>query len=100
VRYRSFVPTWGLHPALAAQAPVRLLRRHPGHTMDYRVTLHEWRPDGSAYAGLPEDLAAASQRRAERVALEVVPRDSSFAQRAAPDRALGPFCLDLRGMAG
>jgi uncharacterized protein (DUF2126 family) len=100
VRYRSFVPTWGLHPTLAAQAPVHLLLRHPGHPMDYRVTLHEWRPDGSAYAGLPEDLAAASQRRAERVTLEVVPRDSSFTQRAAPSQGLGPFCLDLRCLPG
>lgn len=98
VRYRSFVPTWGLHPALAAQAPVRLLLRHPGHPMDYRITLHEWRPDGGAYAGLPDDLAEASQRRAERVALEVVPRDPGHTRRAAPDRALGPFCLDLRGL--
>jgi uncharacterized protein (DUF2126 family) len=96
LRYRSFVPTWGLHPAIAAQAPVRLLLRHPDHPMDYWVTLHEWRPDGSAYPGLPEDLAAASQRRAERVALEVVARDSSFTQRAAPEHSLGPFCLDLR----
>lgn len=100
VRYRSFVPTWGLHPALAAQAPVRLLLRHPGHPMGYWVTLHEWRPDGGAYAGLPEGLAAASQRRAERVALEVVPRDSGFIGRASPDRALGPFCLDLRCLPG
>jgi len=98
VRYRSFVPTWGLHPALPAQAPVRLLLRHPRHPMDYRVTLHEWQPDGGAYAGLPEDLAAASQRRAERVALEVVPRDAAFTRRAAPDSALGPYGLDLRCM--
>ena len=34
VRYRSFVPAWGLHPALAAQTPVTLLLRHPGHAMD------------------------------------------------------------------
>jgi len=100
VRYRSFDPSWGLHPGLAAQAPVRLLLRHPVHPMDYQVTLHEWRPDGSAYPGLPEDLAAASQRRAERVALEVGPRDPGFTQRAAPDHGLGAFCLDLRWLQG
>jgi len=100
VRYRSFDPSWGLHPGLAAQAPVRLLLRHPVHPMDYQVTLHEWRPDGSAYPGLPEDLAAASQRRAERVALEVGPRDPGFTQRAAPDHGLGAFCLDLRWLPG
>jgi uncharacterized protein (DUF2126 family) len=96
VRYRSFVPAWGLHPALDAQTPVRLLLRHPGHAMDYQVTLHEWQPDGGAYAGLPEDLAVASQRRAERVTLEVVPRDAGFTPRAAPEPGLGPYCLDLR----
>ena len=100
VRYRSFVPTWGLHPALAAQAPVRLLLRHPRHPMDYRVTLHEWRPDGNAYPGLPEDLAAADQRRAERVVLEVVPCDPDFTARAAPGHGLGAFCLDLRCLQG
>ncbi|MBL0150617.1 MAG: transglutaminase family protein [Ideonella sp.] len=100
VRYRSFVPTWGLHPALAAQAPVHLLLRHPRHPLDHRVTLHEWQPDGNAYAGLPEDLAAAGQRRAERVALAVVPRDAGFIPRAAPEHGLGPFCLDLRCLHG
>jgi uncharacterized protein (DUF2126 family) len=96
LRYRSFVPTWGLHPALPAQAPVHLLLRHPGQAMDYRVSLHEWQPDGSAYAGLPEDLAAASQRRAARVALEVVPRDALYAPKTAPGHGLGSYCLDLR----
>jgi uncharacterized protein (DUF2126 family) len=100
LRYRSFLPAWGLHPALAAQAPVHLLLRHPAHPMDHRVTLHEWRPDGSAYPGLPEDLVAASQRRAERVALEVVPRDAAFTRRTAPEHALGPYCLDLRHLPG
>ncbi|MGL6108667.1 MAG: transglutaminase family protein, partial [Rubrivivax sp.] len=96
LRYRSFVPRWGLHPALSAQAPLRLMLRHPGHTEDYRVTLHEWHPDGDAYPGLPEDLAAASQRRADRVTREVVPRDPAFGPRPAPPHALGPYCLDLR----
>jgi uncharacterized protein (DUF2126 family) len=96
LRYRSFVPRWGLHPALSAQAPVRMMLRHPGHTADYLVTLHEWHPDGDAYPGLPEDLAAASQRRADRVTREVVPRDPAFGPRPAPPHALGPYCLDLR----
>ncbi len=96
LRYRSFIPTWGLHPTLGVQAPVRLVLRHPDHPEDYLVTLHEWHPDGVAYPGLPLDLAAASQRRAERVTLEVVPRDSTCAQRSAPAHGLSPFCLDLR----
>ena len=108
LRYRSFVPGWGLHPALGAQAPVRLLLRHPGHAADYLVTLHEWRPDGEAYAGLPEDLAAASQRRADRVTLEVAaPRPSlrptfcacTRSQPLLPGSAL-PVRLTVRAMSG
>jgi hypothetical protein len=96
LRYRSFVPRWGLHPSLSAQAPVHLLLRHTGHAADHLVTLHEWRPDGDAYPGLPEGIAAASQRRAERVTLDVVPRDPAFGLRPAPSHGLGPYCLDLR----
>jgi uncharacterized protein (DUF2126 family) len=96
LRYRSFVPGWGLHPALGAQAPVRLLLRHPGHAEDYVVILHEWRPDGGAYASLPDDLEEASKRRAERVILEILPQDSALALRSAPARGLSLFCLDLR----
>jgi uncharacterized protein (DUF2126 family) len=100
LRYRSFVPTWGLHPTLPAQAPVHLLLRHPEQAMDYQVSLHEWQPDGSAYAGLPEDLAQASQRRAARVALQVVPREAFSTPRAAPEHGLGAYGLDLRCLPG
>jgi len=41
-------------------------------------------------------LAAASQRRADRVTLDVVPRDPAFGLRPAPSHGLGPYCLDLR----
>ena len=96
LRYRSCIPAWGLHPALGCQAPVRLRLRHPRHTADHVVTLHEWRPDGEAYAGLPEDLASSSQRRAERMAREVLPRDSDVTRRPPPGHGLGSYCLDLR----
>jgi len=96
LRYRSFVPGWGLHPALGTQTPVRLLLRHPGHAADFHVTLHEWHPAGQAYPGLPEDLAAAGQRRAERVTLNVAPRDPAFTARPAPAAGLGAYGLDLR----
>ena len=100
LRYRSFSPGWGLHPALGPQVPVRLLLRHPDHSADYAVTLHDWRPDSGAYAGLPEDLAAAAQRRAERVTLVQVPRDANLRPAATPANGLGPFCLDLRRSSG
>jgi uncharacterized protein (DUF2126 family) len=96
LRYRSFVPTWGLHPALGAQVPVSLLLRQPDQPTDHLVTLHEWPPTGEAYDGLPEDLAEARRRRAERVSVEEVPRAAAFAP-AAPD-GLGPYCLDLRAL--
>ncbi len=98
LRYRSFVPGWGLHPALGAQSPVQLLLRHPGRPSDYVVTLHEWRIDGEAYAGPPADLADASQRRADRIIVDVMPRDPAIAPRSEPARGLGPFCLDLRAL--
>jgi uncharacterized protein (DUF2126 family) len=100
LRYRTFVPGWGLHPALPAQVPVRLLLRHPGQALDHLVTLHEWRPDGRGYAGLPTDLAQARQRRAERVSVERVPRAAAQASHPAPVPGLGAFCLDLRGLSG
>jgi uncharacterized protein (DUF2126 family) len=100
LRYRSFVPGWGLHPALPAQAPLRLRLRHPDFAADHLVTLHEWRPDGEGYAGLPADLAAAAARRAERVTLEVLPRDPATPERPAPVAGLGPYCLDLRCLPG
>jgi uncharacterized protein (DUF2126 family) len=97
LRYRSFVPAWGLHPTLGSQTPVRLLLRHPRNPQDFLVTLHEWPPGGNAYPGLPADLEEARQRRCERITLDVVPRDSAFMERSAPAHGLSPFCLDLRG---
>jgi uncharacterized protein (DUF2126 family) len=98
LRYRSFVPGWGLHPALGAQSPVQLLLRHPDHASDFVITLHEWRPDGEAYAGMPRDLADASQRRADRIVLDVLPSDPAHIPRTAPAHGLTPFCLDLRAL--
>ncbi len=100
LRYRSFIPTWGLHPALGAQAPVRLLLRHPRRPADYVVTLHEWHPEGSEYPGLPEDLTAASQRRADRITLEVVSHAGDFVVRQSPPYGQGLYCLDLRALFG
>jgi hypothetical protein len=90
----------GLHPTLGAQVPVRLLLRHPGRPADYLVTLHEWHPDGSAYPGLPEDLTAASQRRADRITLEVVAHAAEFAVRRSPPYGHDAYCLDLRAWFG
>jgi uncharacterized protein (DUF2126 family) len=98
LRYRSFFPALGLHPALGMQAPVRLLLRHPERATDQIVTLHEWHPEGEAYMGLPEDLVQARQRRAERVTAQTVARSTALTMRDAPARGLGPYCLDLRAL--
>jgi hypothetical protein len=40
---------------------------HADHDVQYDITLHEWRPDGEAYPGLPADLLEAGERRAARM---------------------------------
>jgi uncharacterized protein (DUF2126 family) len=102
LRYRSFNPLSGLHPGLGSQAPVAITLGHADLARAYVVTLHEWRPDGQAYAGLPVDLSEARRRLAERVTLQTVSaerigtesHDEAEAPHAVP--GLGPYCLDLR----
>ncbi|WP_296807503.1 transglutaminase family protein, partial [Thiocapsa sp.] len=53
LRYRSFVPWQGLHPALPAQGPLSLKLWHPAYTDALHLTLHDWRPSGGGYDGLP-----------------------------------------------
>ncbi len=98
LRYRSFAPTWSLHPALRAQTPVRLHLRHPDQPLDQLLTLHEWRGDGTAYDGLPQGLTDASRRRAERLTLEAVDRSSEPSNLVAdlPAIAIGRYGVDLR----
>ncbi len=97
LRYRSFVPTWSLHPALAAQTPVRLLLRHAQSGSSQVVTLHEWRADGGAYDGLPRGLDDARQRRCERVTVRPAgAADELAAETTASRHALGGYHLDLR----
>lgn len=101
LRYRNFVPYWGLHPALPAQGPLSLVLGHPRHGGAYRVTLHEWRPNGEAYPGLPADLEEAACRRAERITTVTFPAEGPL-ERAGnesdpvPAPGLGPYSLDLR----
>jgi uncharacterized protein (DUF2126 family) len=67
VRYSSFSPRSGLHPTLEVQAPLTLKLRHPSHTTEYVIKLHEWHPEGEAYPGLPADMNDARARRAARI---------------------------------
>lgn len=97
LRYRSFAPATGLHPALEPQAPVAITLSHAGLAQSFVVTLHEWRADGEAYDGLPADLDEARRRLAERVTVRTMAAaegKSSIATDAAP--GLSAYCLDLR----
>ncbi len=100
LRYRCFAPHLGLHPTLGSQAPLRLRLRHPQQAHDHAITLHEWRPDGAAYEGLPEDLEAARQRRAERVSVEAVARDAAAAADGSSPLQPGAYAVDLRWLGG
>jgi uncharacterized protein (DUF2126 family) len=96
LRYRSFVPRQGLHPALPAQGPLSLTLWHPAHADALHATLHDWRPSGGGYDGLPADLAEAAARRAERCVVEPASHPAPETLHAPPPEALTPYALDLR----
>jgi uncharacterized protein (DUF2126 family) len=102
VRYASFAPRSGLHPVLGSQAPLTLTLGHADHGVQYTVTLHEWRPDGEAYAGLPADLQEAGERRAGRIAVvareraEQAPADESGSEVRLASPGLTAYSLDRR----
>ena len=96
IRYRTFVPRAGLHPGLGAQAPITVAFNHPRHG-SHGLTLHEWRPGGGAYPGLPRDREEAAGRRAERCV--VAPLSTPPGTAEPPARAFGGHVLDLRWLA-
>lgn len=99
LRYRSFVPTHGRHPTLGPQVPVRLLLLDRQQSEALEITLHEWRPDGAAYDGLPRDVAHANARRAARCTSRRLDASDLPRARKPPRGALGTHTLDLRYMA-
>jgi uncharacterized protein (DUF2126 family) len=100
LRYRSFLPAQGLHPTLAPGVPLRLtLIDGPEHRA-WEVALHEWRPDGEAYSGLPRDVTEARARRAARCVLRRLSSSELRPPAIAAPAALTPFSLDLRYPAG
>lgn len=96
LRYRRFKPWTGLHPTLDAQGPIELLLSHPQRSEALRVTLHEWKPQGGGYDGLPAGLEDAAARRAERFVAERLYPAPTTPPLEPPLSALTPYCLDLR----
>ncbi|MFB1489061.1 MULTISPECIES: transglutaminase family protein [unclassified Thiocapsa] len=96
LRYRSFVPWQGLHPALPAQGPLSLTLWHPAYTDALHATLHDWRPSGGGYEGLPADLDDAAARRAERCVVESASPPAPETLHTPPPESITPYALDLR----
>lgn len=93
LRYRSFVPARGLHPTLAVREALPLMLTHPVHGA-WRITLHEWRPDGAPYPGLPASVEEARARRDARCVVEAT--DSVARTCPPPPEACGDYIVDLR----
>ncbi|MGE0013982.1 MAG: transglutaminase family protein [Azoarcus sp.] len=96
VRYRSFVPVHGLHPALPAQDGVTLVLTHPRTGNALRLSLFDWQPRGEPYDGLPDSRAEARRRRAERLVSENMDAQVLGDAREAPAPAYAEYCFDLR----
>jgi uncharacterized protein (DUF2126 family) len=96
VRFRTFVPRIGLHPSVPAVSRVELHLLHRSQGLAARASVFTWRPDGSAYPGLPRDDADAAWRRAERFVVEHLTAGQAPVALDPPAAALTPFCLDLR----
>jgi uncharacterized protein (DUF2126 family) len=96
LRYRRFKPWTGLHPNLATQGPIELVLGDPRQPEALRITLHEWKPQGGGYDGLPADLDEAAARRTERFVVERINAALAPSPLEPPPGALTPYCFDLR----
>lgn len=96
LRYRRFKPWTGLHPTLQAQGAIELVLSHPQWPGALQVTLHEWRPRGGGYDGLPSDHEAAAGRRSERFVTEILEAAPATPPLQPPPGSLTPYCFDLR----
>jgi uncharacterized protein (DUF2126 family) len=96
LRFRTFVPFIGLHPALAAQGPLVLTLLPPGGGRCLRITLHEWQPQGLPYDGLPDTFAEAEERKRERFVVEEIDAGEVPCPLAPPAESLTDYCFDLR----
>lgn len=96
LRYRAFAPPRSVHPGAPACDPLVFVCLTEGQA--HEVSLFNWRPDGGAYDGLPEDTAEAEERRRERFVVRALEPDAIPEPRRAPREAISRFGLDLRWM--
>lgn len=96
LRYCSFKPWKGVHPTLNAHGPVEIMIYHPRNSGALSIVLHDWRPDGASYAGLPHNLDEVRQRIAERFVVKKLTEYNPKEVRPPSPSAMTDFCLDLR----
>ena len=96
LRYRNFLPNFGLHPGIAARNTITLVLAHRSLAEAMQITYNEWHPQGIAYPGLPVDIGDAEQRRAERFITQIISVSDYEPPLSPPDAALSDYCLDLR----
>lgn len=95
LRYRAFRPWRGLHPTLGVQSPVVCTVCDARGGRAWRIEMHEWKPEGGGYAGLPADRQDSDARRRARLVCEEIPI-GTFEARTPPANACTEWCLDLR----
>ncbi|WP_078121360.1 transglutaminase family protein [Thiosocius teredinicola] len=96
LRYRDFVPWRGLHPNIPAQPPLVFTLSHPVSPDAVEITLHNWQPQGKAYAGLPTSIEDAGARLAERLVVRPVSRAELPPAKQAPAHAASGYTFDYR----
>jgi uncharacterized protein (DUF2126 family) len=96
LRYRGFIPWRGLHPTLGVQTPVEVMMRRRDTGQAWRLALHEWKPEGGGYEGLPDSQDECRRRRQERLVVDFLDITPEPAYREPPPLAVNAYGLDLR----
>lgn len=94
VRYKTFHPLITISPMVEVLDPLEFHLALPGKEGAWQIRLFNWRPDRTAYSGLPSDFEDARLRRSERLVVERV--DSAPAATPIQPSALTQCCVDLR----
>ncbi|MBK8012682.1 MAG: transglutaminase family protein [Deltaproteobacteria bacterium] len=96
-RYRAFVPAPGLHPTLAAQRDLTMTVGLSGSdAVALNARIHDWKPSGGSYDGVPWSDDEALRRRRERFVVEPVDARVLAALRVPDIEALTRYTVDLR----